>query len=62
MDKATKLYYLITEMGTWDCDVKEFTDLDEAIDWYKDLTAAGINCIVAQQVMFEVNAGITNNE
>jgi len=44
-----KQYYLITNIGTYDCDVQEFTDLDEALDCYRDLTANGIDCLLAQK-------------
>ena len=44
------VYYLITNIGTYDGDVQEFTDLDEMMGYYRDFVAAGIDCILAQKI------------
>ena len=45
-----KVYYLITNIGTYDCSVEEFTDLSEAIELYRDYITAGIGAVLAQKL------------
>lgn len=59
------MYYVITNIGTYDCDVQECKTLQEALSWLGDY--AGIECIIAKKLeagtyVKDINGQVTYSE